>query len=73
MAEPVEDTHSVWNCRWSHLGYRLDGVSDDQQPETLWVCVRQPPARRSVTDEECTKCAFWEANGVPKTQMPRRQ
>lgn len=66
MAEPIESLHSAWNCRWSHLGYRLARVPEHEQPDSLWVCVRPPNPRRSVTEDECAKCEFWEANGAPK-------
>lgn len=72
MGEPLKSVHSVWDCRWSHLGYRLARVGNDQRPvpddeplETLWVCVRQPSSR-VVTEEECATCRFWEPNGAPK-------
>ena len=72
MAERTESIHSVWDCRWSHLGYRLARVPNDQRPvpddqqlETVWVCVRQPSSR-DVTEEECATCAFWEPNRAPR-------
>ncbi len=52
-----------WDCRWSRLGYRLAGVADEMQAESLWVCVRLSPTdRRSVTADECASCPHWEAD-----------
>jgi len=50
---------TVWDCRWSRPGYRLSGVDDAKQPETVWVCVRTG-RRRPVTDDECDTCHQWE-------------
>ncbi len=52
-----------WDCRWSRLGYRLTGVFEERQPESLWVCVRPDSSgnRRSITDAECATCPHWEA------------
>ena len=49
----------VWDCRWSRNGYHLTGVSDAQQPEAAWVCVREG-TRRNVSDAECRTCPHWE-------------
>lgn len=48
---------TVWDCAWSRPGYRLFGVEDHLQPETVWVCVRTE--RRNVTEEECETCPHW--------------
>jgi hypothetical protein len=59
MATNVATTlQPIWDCRWSRPGYRLFGVEDQLQPEKLWVCVRAE--RRSVTEEECASCPYWE-------------
>lgn len=50
---------TIWDCRWSRPGYRVMGVPDHLQPETLWVCVRGE--RRGVSEEDCEKCPYWEA------------
>jgi len=72
MAERTESIHSVWDCRWSHLGYRLVREPNDQRPvqhdeqlETLWVCVREQRSR-DVSEEKCAMCPFWEPNGAPR-------
>jgi hypothetical protein len=49
----------MWDCRWSRPGYRVTGVLDHLQPETLWVCTRRGD-RRAVTEEECENCPYWE-------------
>lgn len=68
MGESIKTIQTAWNCRWSRLGYRLDAVLEHEQPESLWVCVRPPNARRSVTEEECATCECWEAAAVPETK-----
>lgn len=50
---------TIWDCRWSRPGYRVEGVEEQLQPERRWVCVRGND-RRGVTEEECEKCPFWE-------------
>ena len=49
----------VWDCRWSRNGYHLTGVSDAQQPEGAWVCVREG-IRRTISETECRTCPQWE-------------
>ena len=55
----VATLQTVWDCRWSRPGYRLTGVDDAHQPESVWVCVRTG-TRRGVTNEECETCVHWE-------------
>jgi hypothetical protein len=52
---------TVWDCRWSRAGYRITGVAEEEQPESVWVCIRQG-YRRAVRDEECEGCPDWEAD-----------
>ena len=67
MAELSEWIRPVWDCRWSHLGYRLAAVPDGQRPEALlWMCVRLRTPGRPVTEEECARCEFWEPKGAPQ-------
>ena len=57
---------TIWDCRFSRPGYRLTGVVDRHQPESLWVCVREG-GRRPVTEEECEHCPNWQADdAVPR-------
>jgi hypothetical protein len=61
----VAPLQTIWDCKWSVLGYRLTGVKESLQPESLWVCVRTGH-RRGVTEEDCERCPFWEpAEGSP--------
>jgi hypothetical protein len=60
MARTVVATEqTVWDCRFSRPGFRLFGVGEPLQPESLWVCTRNG-RRRGVTDGECEKCPHWE-------------
>ena len=55
----VTTLQTIWDCRWSRPGYRIPGVQDHFQPESLWVCVRRGE-RRGITEEECAVCVHWE-------------
>ena len=66
MATALVVLQPVWDCRWSRNGYHLTGVSDRQQPEGEWVCVREG-ARRPVTDVECRTCPHWELTPGTRT------
>lgn len=50
--------HTVWDCRWSRLGYGVLTGEDHLQPETPWNCIRRNERRR-VAEEECEKCPHW--------------
>lgn len=64
-------TQSTWDCQWNRLGYRLTQVAEADQPEGLWVCVRHPDVRRSVADEDCADCEFWEPAGTREDRFAR--
>ena len=55
----IATLQTIWDCRWSRPGFRLSGVTEALQPESMWVCVRTPP-RRSVCEAECASCPHWE-------------
>lgn len=57
----------IGNCRWSRPGYRLFGIESDEQPESLWACVRRTRTRRPVTEAECADCAYWEPDAERPT------
>ena len=59
MPPPTPTLRTIWDCRWSRPGYRVTGVPDHLQPESLWVCVRRGE-RCNVTEEECEHCPHWE-------------
>ena len=59
MRNGANPAHTAANCQSTRLGYRLSFVDESQQPENLWVCVRDG-GRRSVIDSECEQCARWE-------------
>lgn len=50
---------TVWDCRWSRPGFRLAGVDDAHQPESIWVCIHTG-RRRPVTNAECESCEHWQ-------------
>jgi len=55
----VATLQTVWDCRYSRPGFRLFGVGEPLQPESLWVCTRNGN-RRGVTEAECEKCPHWK-------------
>ena len=59
------NVQTVWDCRWSYLGYRASTqlIGNEQGTEPLWLCNRNGPAR-VVSERECATCPFWES--VPK-------
>jgi hypothetical protein len=59
----VATLQTTWDCKWSRAGYRLTGVSERVQPETIWVCVRTGD-RRNVDEAECQGCPFWQKDGA---------
>ena len=60
----------VFDCRWSQQGHRLSGVTEADQPESLWVCVRDG-IRRRLQPDECATCPHWElAPATPVTVVP---
>ncbi len=59
-ATAVATLQTAWDCRWSRPGYRLTGVREEQQPETLWMCVRTGK-RMPVKEVDCETFPHWEA------------
>ena len=55
----VATLQTIWDCRWSRPGFRLSGVKEDLQPESVWVCIRTG-RRQTVTDAKCETCPHWE-------------
>jgi hypothetical protein len=56
----VATLQTAWDCKWSRPGYRLIGVSEHDQPESLWVCVRTGK-RVPLGESACEACPHWEA------------
>jgi len=68
MAETAKaDVHAPWNCAWIRLGHRFAGIPERVQSDGLWLCVRPPRAPRSVTEEECEGCKFWEPDELSES------
>jgi hypothetical protein len=59
----VMPIQTIWDCRWSHPGYRLRGFPEGRQPESLWVCLREG-ARRPVNEKTCAECPWWESDEI---------
>lgn len=55
----VATLQTPWDCKWSQPGYRLTGVAEALQPESLWVCTRTAE-RRAVCETDCENCPYWE-------------
>jgi hypothetical protein len=64
MAETAIATQTVWDCKWSRLAAPF--VTHDQQPASIWVCVRVPGPAKFVTEDRCAACPFWEATDERK-------
>ncbi len=56
----VETLQTAWDCRWSRPGYRLTGIPEHLQPETLWICARTGK-RVALKESACETCPHWEA------------
>ena len=52
-----------WDCAFSRPGYRITGVVEWNQPEPLWVCVREGE-RRPIATAECADCPHWQMDNV---------
>lgn len=54
---------TIWDCRWSRPGYIPNGIPTEEDPFSLWVCVRPTATtvRRPVTEEDCATCPHWQA------------
>ena len=56
----IATQQTAWDCKWSRPGFRLAGVEESLQPESIWVCVRTK-VRRKLSDTTCENCPYWEA------------
>jgi hypothetical protein len=54
-----------WECKWSRPGFRLAGLDESLQPESVWVCVRLK-TRRRLSDTTCDDCPYWQAEEFRK-------
>jgi hypothetical protein len=57
----IATKQTAWECKWSRPGFRLAGLEESAQPESVWVCVRTGE-RRPVSDERCEQCPYWQAD-----------
>ena len=55
----IATQQTAWDCKWSRPGFRLAGVEESLQPESIWVCVRTK-VRRKLSDTTCENCPYWE-------------
>jgi hypothetical protein len=66
MTRIALDTRKTpWECKWSRPGFRLAGLHESLQPESVWVCVRRK-ARRRLSDTTCDDCPFWQPDEFRK-------
>lgn len=65
METTKKDSQTPWNCRWGRFDYRFTGVPNLEKSE--WLCVRPLSARRTVTEEDCAPCEFWE-RGIDESE-----
>jgi hypothetical protein len=61
----VATRQSAWECKWSRPGFRLAGLEEPMQPETVWICVRTGERRR-LSETTCDQCPFWRADEFRK-------
>jgi hypothetical protein len=61
----IATRQSAWQCKWSRPGFRLAGLEESVQPETLWVCVRTAE-RRPLSESACDQCPYWQADEFRK-------
>ena len=57
----VATQQTEWECKWSRPGFRLAGIDEKLQLETLWVCVRTGQ-RRKLSETACDHCPYWQAD-----------
>jgi hypothetical protein len=57
-----KEIHAAWNCMWVRVGHPFVRIQKPDQPDDAWLCVRPPVCPRYVTDEECSRCKFWESD-----------
>jgi hypothetical protein len=65
MGDSLKRAQTPANCAWSRVGFRLSGVAESAQPESIFVCVREPRARRSVELVDCANCPYWVKDKGP--------
>ena len=65
----VATLQTIWDCRWSRPGFRLSGVTERLQPESMWVCVRTG-CRERVNDATCEACPHWELEDYHQNGSP---
>jgi hypothetical protein len=58
-ATRIAVVQTPWDCKFTRYGYRLSGVRETDQPESIWMCVRDGE-RRPVTEDDCEDCPHWE-------------
>ena len=61
----IATQQTAWECKWSRPGFRLSGVEDQLQPESVWVCVRTG-VRRKLSEHTCDHCPYWEKDEFRK-------
>ena len=66
MTERLTGEQHVWDCRWARLaGVRTPLRRGNAMLTMMWGCDRDQNQRRSVEDDECTRCIHWVRDGLP--------
>lgn len=65
MIQLVTTDRAAWNCVWTRPTVERHPVAPGEPPR-VWVCVRVPNAWCLVSDDNCTKCPFWEPRDEPE-------
>jgi len=61
----IATRQSAWECKWSRPGFRLAGMDEAQQPESVWMCVRTGQ-RRTLAEHTCDHCPYWQQDEFRK-------
>jgi hypothetical protein len=61
----IATKQTPWECKWSRPGFRLAGLDESHQVESVWVCVRTGQ-RRPLSATTCDHCPYWQMDDFRK-------
>ena len=67
----IATLQTIWDCRWSRLGYRVWGCRTTCNPKSSG-CAFAAGEREGVTEEVCEACPHWESLPEPPRGMDER-